>query len=94
MSMIIIPSVNKIHIYNFVILSIVKRGVIKMGTKIFNGLPIELMNEMNLNVFKRKLKGYLLCNVFILYKNFLISSDMDWLIDSPVSFLTFFVLCF
>jgi hypothetical protein len=25
-----------------------------MGTKIFNGLPIELKNEMNLNVFKRK----------------------------------------
>jgi hypothetical protein len=34
-----------------------KRGAIKMGTKIFNGLPIELKNEMNLNVFKRKLKG-------------------------------------
>jgi hypothetical protein len=67
-----------------------------MGTKIFNGVPIELKNEMNLNVFKRKLKGYLLCNVFfILYKNFLISSDMDWrLINSPVSFLMFFVSCF
>jgi hypothetical protein len=48
-----------------------------MGTKIFNGLPRELKNEMNLNVFKRKLKGYLLCNVFILYKNFSISSDTD-----------------
>jgi hypothetical protein len=35
-----------------------------MGTKIFNGLPTELKNEMNLNVFKRKLKGYLLRNVF------------------------------
>jgi hypothetical protein len=66
-----------------------------MSPKIFNDLPIELKNEMNLNVFKRKLKGYLLCNVFILYKNFLISSDMDCrLIDSPVSFLTFIVLCF
>jgi hypothetical protein len=41
-----------------------KRGVINMETKIFNGLPIELKNEMNLNVFKRKPKGYLLCNVF------------------------------
>jgi hypothetical protein len=39
-----------------------KRGVINMGTKIFNGLPVEVKNEMNLNVFKRKLKGYLLCN--------------------------------
>jgi hypothetical protein len=36
-----------------------KRGVIDMGTKIFNGLSIELKNEINLNVFKRKLKGYL-----------------------------------
>jgi hypothetical protein len=73
-----------------------KGGVINVGTKIFNGLPIELKNEMNLNVFKGKLKGYLLCNVFfILYNNFLISSDMDCgLIDSPVLFLTFFVLCF
>jgi hypothetical protein len=71
------------------------RGVINLGTKIFNGLPIELKNEMNLKVFKRKLKGYLLCIFFILYKNFLISSDMDCrLINSPVSFLMFFVLCF
>jgi hypothetical protein len=66
-----------------------------METKIFNGLPTELKNEMNLNVFKRKLKDYLLCNVFIRYKNFLISSDMDCrLINSPVSFLMFFLLCF
>jgi hypothetical protein len=35
-----------------------------MGTKIFNGLPTELKNEINFNVFKRKLKHYLLCNVF------------------------------
>jgi hypothetical protein len=42
-----------------------KRGVINMGTKILNCLPIELKNEMNLNIFKRKLKGYLICNVFI-----------------------------
>jgi hypothetical protein len=63
-----------------------------MGIKIFNGLPIELKNEINLNVFKKKLKGYLF---FILYKNFLINSDMDCrLINSPVSFLTFFVSCF
>jgi hypothetical protein len=34
-----------------------------MGAKIFNDIPLELKNEMNLNVFKRKLKGYLLCNV-------------------------------
>jgi hypothetical protein len=66
-----------------------------MGTKIFNGLPIELKNEMNLNVFKRKLKGYLLCNVFYSLQAFLISSDMDCtLINSPVSFLMFFLLCF
>jgi hypothetical protein len=35
-----------------------------MGTKIFNGLPTELKNEMNFNVFKSKLNNYLLCNVF------------------------------
>jgi hypothetical protein len=44
-----------------------KRGVINKGTKIFNGLPIELKNDMNLNAFKRKLKGYLLCNVFLIF---------------------------
>jgi hypothetical protein len=32
-----------------------KRGVINMGTKILNGLPVELKNEMNPNVFKKKL---------------------------------------
>jgi hypothetical protein len=41
-----------------------KRGVINMGTKILNALPVELKNEMNPNVFKKKLKGYLICNVF------------------------------
>jgi hypothetical protein len=35
-----------------------------MGTKILNGLPNELKNEMNLNAFKRKLKRYLICNFF------------------------------
>jgi hypothetical protein len=44
--------------------------VINMGTKILNCLPIELRNEMNLNVFKRKLKGYLICNVFYSLKEF------------------------
>jgi hypothetical protein len=34
-----------------------------MGTKILNGLPNELKNEMNLNIFKKKLKGYFICNV-------------------------------
>jgi hypothetical protein len=37
--------------YNFYYYSS-KRGVINMGTKIFNGLPIELKNEMNLNVLR------------------------------------------
>jgi hypothetical protein len=44
-----------------------KRGVINMGTKILNGLPIELKNEQNFNVFKRKLKSYLICNVFLFF---------------------------
>jgi hypothetical protein len=51
--------------YNFV-----KRVVINMRTKIFNGLPIELKNEMNLNAFKRKLKRYLLRNVFYSLQEF------------------------
>jgi hypothetical protein len=44
-----------------------KRGVINMGTKILNGLPVELKNETNPNVFKKKLKGYLICNVFLFF---------------------------
>jgi hypothetical protein len=35
-----------------------------MGTKILNGLPVGLKIEMNPNVFKKKLKGYLMCSVF------------------------------
>jgi hypothetical protein len=66
-----------------------------MGTKVFNGLKIELKNEMNLNVLKRKLKAICYVKFFILYKNILISSDMDCrLINSPATFLTIFVLCF
>jgi hypothetical protein len=67
-----------------------------MGTKILNGLPTELKDEMNLNVFKRKLKGYLICNVFLFFTRiFLKSSDMDcrW-INSPVLFLMFFIFTF
>jgi hypothetical protein len=41
-----------------------------MGTRILNGLPIELKNEQNFNVFKRKLKGYLICNVFYSLQEF------------------------
>jgi hypothetical protein len=41
-----------------------------MGTKIFNGLPTELKNEMNFNVFKRKLKHDLLCNDFYSLQEF------------------------
>jgi hypothetical protein len=47
-----------------------KRGVNSMGTKIFNGLPTELKNQMNFNVFKRKLKNYLPCNVFYSLQGF------------------------
>jgi hypothetical protein len=47
-----------------------KRGVICMGTKIFNGLSFELKNEKNFNVFKRKLRSYLLCNVFYSLQEF------------------------
>jgi hypothetical protein len=67
-----------------------------MGTKIFNGLPIELKNETNLKFnFKRKLKAICYVMFFILYNNFLISSDMGCrLINSPLSCLMFFVLYF
>jgi hypothetical protein len=41
-----------------------------MGTKILNGLPVELKNETNPNVFKEKLKGYLICNVFYSLQEF------------------------
>jgi hypothetical protein len=41
-----------------------------MGTKILNGLTIELKNEINLNVFKRKLKGYSISNGFYSLQEF------------------------
>jgi hypothetical protein len=41
-----------------------------MGTKILNGLPIELKNETSTNVFKKTLKGYLICNVFYSLQEF------------------------
>jgi hypothetical protein len=41
-----------------------RRGLSSMGTKIFNGLPTELKNVKNVNVFKKKLKSYLLNSVF------------------------------
>jgi hypothetical protein len=44
--------------------------VISMGTKIFNGLPTELKSVNNFNVFKKKLKNYLLCNVFYSLQEF------------------------
>jgi hypothetical protein len=47
-----------------------KREVINMGTRILNGLPIKLKNEPNCNVFKRKRKGYLICNVFYSLQEF------------------------
>jgi hypothetical protein len=47
-----------------------KRGVINMGTKIFNDLPAELKNEMNLNVFKRRIKSSFLRNVFYSLQEF------------------------
>jgi hypothetical protein len=31
-----------------------------MGTQILNGLPVEFKNETNPNVFKKKIKGYLM----------------------------------
>jgi hypothetical protein len=49
-----------------------KGGVINMETKILNGLPVELKNETNPNVFKKKLKGYLICNAFYSLQKLLI----------------------
>jgi hypothetical protein len=39
-----------------------KEWVISMGTQIFNGIPTELNNVKIFNIFKMKLKNYLLCN--------------------------------
>jgi hypothetical protein len=49
-----------------------KRSVINMGTKIFNGLPLEFKSVENFNVFKRKLKNYvyLLCSAFYSLQEF------------------------
>jgi hypothetical protein len=60
--------------FNFVILS-AARGVISMGTKIFNGLPNDLKGVKDFSVFKKKLKSYLLCNVFYFLQEFLTNVD-------------------
>jgi hypothetical protein len=62
-----------------------KRGVISMGDKMLNGLPTELKNDMNFNVFKRKLKIICYVMFFILYKNILIIYDMDCFADNFIS---------
>jgi hypothetical protein len=49
---------------NFVILIIVRKSVINMEIKIFNGLPLELKSIENFKVFKNKLKNYLIHNEF------------------------------
>jgi hypothetical protein len=42
-----------------------------MGTKMFNGLPSELKNVKNFDVFKKKLKNwFFFVMFFILFKNF------------------------
>jgi hypothetical protein len=46
-----------------------------MGTKIFNGLPNELKGVNNFNVFKNRLKSYLLCDVFYSLQEFLTNVD-------------------
>jgi hypothetical protein len=69
MFMVITPFITNLYV-QFCNTEGSKRGVISMGTKIFNALPIELKNERNFNVFKRKLKNYLLCNVFYSLKEF------------------------
>jgi hypothetical protein len=61
--MVIIPFINEIYMFNYVILSVVKEELL-IWEQILNGLPVELKNETNTNVFKKKLKGYLICNVF------------------------------
>jgi hypothetical protein len=41
-----------------------------MGTKIFNGLPLELKSIKNVDVFKRKLKTYLMCSALYSLQEF------------------------
>jgi hypothetical protein len=48
-----------------------KRSVIKLGTQIFNSLPLELKGDTDFKVFKRKLKGYLLHSAFYSLQEFL-----------------------
>jgi hypothetical protein len=46
------------------------QGVINMGIKIFNNLPLELKGVADFKVFKRKLKGYLLLSAFYSLQEF------------------------
>jgi hypothetical protein len=46
-----------------------------MGTKIYNNLPLEIKSVDNFNVFKRKLKNYLLHSAFYSLQEFLSNAD-------------------
>jgi hypothetical protein len=69
---------NTIHKHNLYVqfcnTECCKRGVISKGTKIFNGLPNELKGVNNFNAFKKKLKRYLLCNVFYSLQEFFLTN--------------------
>jgi hypothetical protein len=46
-----------------------------MGPKIYNNLPLEIKRVDNFNVFKRKLKNYLLHSAFYSLQEFLSNAD-------------------
>jgi hypothetical protein len=46
-----------------------------MGTKIYNNLHLEIKSVDNFNVFKRKLKNYLLHGAFCSLQEFLSNAD-------------------
>jgi hypothetical protein len=46
-----------------------------MGAKMYNSLPLEIKSVDNFNVFKRKLKNYLLHSTFYCLQEFLSNAD-------------------
>jgi hypothetical protein len=66
---------NTVHKHNLYVqpcnTSRCKKSVTNMGIKIYNNLPSEIKTTQNFKAFKRKLKDYLLLNVFYSLKEFL-----------------------
>jgi hypothetical protein len=61
--------------FNNAILLAVKKSLINVGTKIYNNFPLETKSVDNYNVFKRKVKNYLLHSAFYSLQEFLSNAD-------------------